>query len=459
MSDYSDLILAHASLRAYWRLGDANQAAGLQDAGPNNLDGSYPASGVTYGVTGAIANDSDTAVTFDGTASATVPDDNALDLGDGPFSIEFWFKRSATQDAVQVLLAKGTNAPLIRFNGSNVLQMLRNGGASVVNAGTFTDQNVHHAVFTWDGASDSAHAYVDGVDVSSGGDQTETLASTAQVFRIAAVSATQQFYSGTLDDIAIYGAVLSPTEVLEHYEVGSGRIKLEGVSAGVGTASADLLIGRPLAGISQGQGTVSGDLTVAYPLEGSSTGQGTASGAVSLLWNLEGGSSGAGTVAGDLEVFIPLLGSSAGQGAASASLSYAASLEGLSAGQGQADGALGLSLPLVGTSSGVGTAAGELVFLHLLVGTSAGTGTAQGEVTVSRPLAGTSIGQGTASASLTGTWALVGTSAGVGIATGTLRVTGESGPPLFSQEFIGRRVLTGTGMGVSSLGKAGIRRS
>lgn len=252
MSVYSTLILAHASLRAYWRLGDANQAAGLQDAGPNNLDGSYPASGVTYGVTGAIANDSDTAVTFDGTASATVPDDNALDLGDGPFSIEFWFKRSATQDAVQVLLAKGTNAPLIRFNASNVLQMLRNGGASVVNAGTFTDQNVHHAVFTWDGASDSVHAYVDGVDVSSGGDQTETLASTAQVFRIAAVSATQQFYSGTLDEIAIYGAVLSSTEVLEHYQVGKGIIGNAGavtVSGQDATVSLSPTVAVPVADV------------------------------------------------------------------------------------------------------------------------------------------------------------------------------------------------------------------
>jgi hypothetical protein len=234
MSEYSDLILAHSGLVGYWRLGEGSAAeGGANDAGPNNLDGGYPASGITYSVAGAIANDANTAITADGSSEpVTVLDDNLLDFGDGPLSYELWVKRSATQGATQGLVSKGGGAGLLRFLVNNTIGFSKQGtaGEIVSSSSAITDTTTwHHVVVTKNGSSSAL--YVDGVDAGVAGTN-QTLTDTTVGLRIGHVATAQRF-PGSLDEVAVYSAVLTAAEVLEHYEVGSGVIKLDGASAGV----------------------------------------------------------------------------------------------------------------------------------------------------------------------------------------------------------------------------------
>lgn len=238
MSSYSDLIFAHANLVLYYRLGEASGTV-ADDVGPNNLDGTLAASGITYSVAGAIANDADTALTFDGSTDAlTRADNNALDLGDGPFSIEFWVKRSATQSAVQQLVFKGTNSWDIRFTAANLLTFLKGGAAGDIAAtAAITDQNWHHVVITKNGASTGI--YVDGADARVSGSN-QTLANTGTSLRIGWSSAGTPFrFPGSMDEFALYGAVLTAAEVLQHYRTGLGEVRLtDSVTPSEATSSA-----------------------------------------------------------------------------------------------------------------------------------------------------------------------------------------------------------------------------
>lgn len=343
MSAYSDLILASASLRAYYRMDDLVFTT-CDDIGPNNLNGSYAVTGVTYGVSGAIVNDSNTAVTFAGTSdAASVSDNNALDLGDGPFSLECWAKRSATQSAVQGLVTKSlTGGYNLQFGSTNRIGLTRFGGGQVVRSSVaVTDTNWHHIVATKNGSARTI--YLDGADLTDL-QTNETFTDTTGSLFIGHHGGANRF-PGSVDEIAIYGAVLTPTEVLNHYEMGLGIRRLVGASVGTGTVAGGLVIGRPLAGISAGQGTASADLAVAHPLEGSSAGTGTATGDLAFLHALVGTSTGTSTVAGDVTVSRSLAGTSAGTGTASGDLTGSWLLAGTSTGVGTATGALTASVP------------------------------------------------------------------------------------------------------------------
>ena len=91
---------------AYWRLGEttgttaANQVSG-------SPAGTY-AGGLALGGTGALTGDPDKAPTFDGVDDkASVASNAALDLGNGPFSIEIWIKRNAMNHTDE-MISKGT---------------------------------------------------------------------------------------------------------------------------------------------------------------------------------------------------------------------------------------------------------------------------------------------------------------------------------------------------------------
>src|SRR5690349_12478108 len=82
-ADYASTILADGPI-TYYRLDETSGIIGHDSV--NGLNGLY-VGGVTFGTPGAIAGDSDTAVTFDGS-------DGHLrvlsTIGDADFSIEFW---------------------------------------------------------------------------------------------------------------------------------------------------------------------------------------------------------------------------------------------------------------------------------------------------------------------------------------------------------------------------------
>ena len=102
---------------AYWRMGETVGAVAYDSAGSAN--GTYfyrPAQGAS----GGLLTDTNTGATFNGsTQFVTAPSSAALDLGNGPFTLEAWVKRGST-GGVHTILDKGSSAYKLYLTGDKV---------------------------------------------------------------------------------------------------------------------------------------------------------------------------------------------------------------------------------------------------------------------------------------------------------------------------------------------------
>ncbi|MDQ1653832.1 MAG: hypothetical protein QOI35_3032, partial [Cryptosporangiaceae bacterium] len=191
-------------------------AAAADSKGTN--DGTY--NGPTKGITGAIANDTNTAVGLDGaTDNISVPDATSLDLTDGPLSLEAWVQRADNGTGTQTIMQKGTGAYQLAFK-NNKIGLYKYGTATAIAQSTGTQLDTtayHHYVVTKTGST--VHIYVDGVDVTSAGTG-QTLVNTATALTIGGSSS--EWLNGNLDEVAVYNTVLSSTTVANHYNLGMG---------------------------------------------------------------------------------------------------------------------------------------------------------------------------------------------------------------------------------------------
>lgn len=201
--------------KGYWRLGEPSGTSAADSSG-NTQTGEYKA-GPTLGVTGALAGDANTAATFAKASKqfVTVPDSATLDLGD-VLSYEIWFKRAST-GTLQTLIDKGPNQLIVRFLANNKILVRRNGVANICEStSTVTDTTTwHHLVVTKNGAT--VKIWLDGVDVT-GAVTNSTLTNTAISLSIGASEAgAEEWWDGSLDEVAVYGTALSEARVKAHF--------------------------------------------------------------------------------------------------------------------------------------------------------------------------------------------------------------------------------------------------
>jgi hypothetical protein len=217
-SSYSQAVTGTAGLVGYWRLGDPVAAATACDSAGTS-SGTYTG-GVAAGVTGAIAGDPDTAASFDGsTGWVSAPDAAALDLGDR-FSAEAWIRRGAISTAsTQVVASKQDGAWVMLVDQANhlVLRRSRVGDVAVSTAAITDTTSWHHVAVTKNGAS--VHLYIDGADVTGTVDNT-TMVDNALPLSIGQ-SSGGAFFNGRIDEVAVYGAVLTPAQVAAHRSAGA----------------------------------------------------------------------------------------------------------------------------------------------------------------------------------------------------------------------------------------------
>jgi hypothetical protein len=222
--EYAREVIADGPL-VYLRLGEKTGPTARDEAG--RFNGTYPASGVTYGSPGALEGDPNTAVTFEGTTILSMP--AALDFpGKAPFTVEVWMNQaqykgygfvldhadySRGADARQgwSLLSNATNVEFDRWDGAP---------PAVVAAGPLPLGVYHHVVATYDGAR--SRLYVDG-ELRDTRDDFVSLAATGVSWAVGGQSCcSPNLFVGTLDEIAVYPTALPPERVAAHYKL-AGR--------------------------------------------------------------------------------------------------------------------------------------------------------------------------------------------------------------------------------------------
>jgi hypothetical protein len=214
LADYVSVVLADSPVVYYQMNEESGQP---QDSSGNGLHTTATVGGPTYGVPGAVGG-TGTAISLDGSDAFTRTDNAALDLGDGPLSLEVWMRRGSLAAADQALIGKRSGAYYMRLNAAGELQFNRANVADIV-ASTVTIEDRddwHHCVATKLGAA--VKLYIDGEDVT-GSVSDSTLVNNADALDIGQKDGGE-FFIGRLQHVAVYDSVLSPAQVLAHYEAG-----------------------------------------------------------------------------------------------------------------------------------------------------------------------------------------------------------------------------------------------
>jgi hypothetical protein len=225
--DYPTTVLVDKPL-AYLRV-DESTGTVAHDSTGNGNDGKY-VGGVTLGVPGALKTSSDPAVSLNG-STGYIDLGNRFPFADTvPTTLEIWANPSALTTSYPSLFSRQVGPPRSGYfmfvrdvgNGdSNTFGFERwnDGGYQTAWWQTPVSGSWHHFVGTFDGST--ARAYVDGQLVASNS-ATQSLPSFTASLQVGTCVFGQDNYAGAVDEIAIYGAALSPARVLAHYQA-SGR--------------------------------------------------------------------------------------------------------------------------------------------------------------------------------------------------------------------------------------------
>lgn len=214
--DYRAEVIADTP-SAYYRLGDASTPA-IPDSFTPTAPNLVATGAVVFGTPGV----DNSAVAFSGNTGgvylqAPTGANGQVDLGNGPFSFEFAYRLTASGVA-QTFLSKGTGAYLVRMTAGNQFALDLDGGANcfITTAG-FPDTTAwHHFLISVGGG---VFAYVDGVNVAGTfTNQTFADSTTGLGLGVDVANKTSGYFSGCLDEVALYPHAVAAARVLMHFQ-------------------------------------------------------------------------------------------------------------------------------------------------------------------------------------------------------------------------------------------------
>jgi hypothetical protein len=235
-------VLASGPL-AYWRLGESSGS--VAHDGVSGYDGTYL--NATLGQPGYSAIDSDTAVNFGGVNSyvGSIPGTPGTGVnfqGHANFTIEFWAKGPAGQGDESSIIAKGNGSSgtsaseqfAVDVAGGNYRFFTRGGGNSLYEADATIGPNDtwQHIVAVYDdldalGGGSMMYLYVNGELSGTGAPRGPGLRASSVPVSIGAKRlgndpAYDGYFTGTIDEVAVYPFAMSAATVLAHYGAAYG---------------------------------------------------------------------------------------------------------------------------------------------------------------------------------------------------------------------------------------------
>ena len=221
---YQVQVIADTPL-AYWRLGESSGSAQASDSTGHGYNGTYNG-GLTKGVSGALANNTDTAVISDGTGKITIPQLSTVTN----FTIEGWsYLTDANWNSglnynntlygsygkVRLLIRPGSSSSYnnlgyfgVWLNGAEyALQMPANGISNV-------NQWVHWSLVR---TANTLTVYRNGQQVAQRTDLPSNL--TADITGGLFASNNIYYLKGKVDEVAVYTYALTQTQIQTHYNL------------------------------------------------------------------------------------------------------------------------------------------------------------------------------------------------------------------------------------------------
>jgi hypothetical protein len=204
----------------WWRLGESSGTTAANQTGGSA--GTY-AGGVTLGQPSLLATDmANTAVAFNGSSGrVSIPASTALNFTNA-FSLEAWIKPTSlpASGVFRSVLTKAESYSL-QFNGPRLeFTIIQNGTRRRLQTptGTIAAGGTYQVVGTYDGTTQ--RLYVNGTQVASAA-LTGPASVTTRGLYVGSWDGASEFFSGTIDESAVYNAVLSAAQVSAHYRAGT----------------------------------------------------------------------------------------------------------------------------------------------------------------------------------------------------------------------------------------------
>ena len=215
---YRDAVIAAQPL-AYWRFGDTDGTVHDEMGG---AAGSFTG-GCTQGVAGALHGDPDPAMKLDGTCRILLGSGFEFD-GNAPYAIEVWIHTSLNTIYQQVFgrETRDTQNPIDGYElvvaptGVQIERVIATSNNKTP-AVTFATDRYIHVVAQYTGTTQQV--WIDGVEVGQSIDARMTLANSAPA--LAGASTMGNFFTGDMDELAIYGRPLGADEIQLHHMLGT----------------------------------------------------------------------------------------------------------------------------------------------------------------------------------------------------------------------------------------------
>jgi hypothetical protein len=248
-NNYSARVLANQP-RAYYRL-DESSGTTMNDSSGNGYNGTLNG-GYALSQPGLITGDADTCIQLtSGTGYVDVPAGLSLN-GLGAFTIEAWGYITGGSATGRIVASDRPSTNHAGFEmalgtGGNYALASLSGTSYQCNFTAPSLNTRYHYVFTFDGSN--LKVYINGANASTVA-ATGTLDATANHINIGRnPSSGTDFFTGYVDEVAIYKYALSAAQISDHYTAGSittYAVKIAGstVTAVAGTLQADLAVGR-----------------------------------------------------------------------------------------------------------------------------------------------------------------------------------------------------------------------
>lgn len=229
MSAYANDVLADGA-GSYWRLGEGSGSSLVDWAGWSDA---VAGTGVTRGTPGAIAGDTNTATTFDGTVNGSAATQTAIP-GPDVFSAETWINTTTTSGGK--ILGFGNNPTgnsnnydrhIYMDNAGHIYFGVYTGSTDTLRtAGTYNDGQWHQIAASL--GANGMVLYVDGKRVGQRGDVIQGQPYSGY-WRIGGDSISSwpggpssDYFRGAIDEVSIYPSIISLQQVQKHF-TDSGR--------------------------------------------------------------------------------------------------------------------------------------------------------------------------------------------------------------------------------------------
>ncbi len=213
---YQDIVLSDSPV-VYARLGESTGSV-AKNLGTNGIDGTY-LGGYTLAQTGAITGSLDTSTTFNGsTGYVNFGNSASVQLSNG--TMEAWFKTTDGAGSYKAIFAK-QNAFGLFISSSSLLFEDWIGGDRTTS--TAVNNNVwHHVVATFQsGVPSGTLVYIDGVLKLT---TQMTISNQTISLMVGSGNSGAQYIAGTIQEVALYNTILTPTQILAHYNAGIGSV-------------------------------------------------------------------------------------------------------------------------------------------------------------------------------------------------------------------------------------------